>query len=196
MCQTKRNSLRDRVTQDIQQMNHNYGQLRAASQKYVVERAGEHGTHYDPYQDEDTAHQALLNDAASSSTTSSSSAPSSAGLLYQNSEYIGDLDGHLAMLESQASERTKFMHQIEKDVIQVHKLFQDVHFMVNEQQKMVDDIEDQINTTTENTKAGMEQLIQAQQYQAAKRKKMCFLVIMAVIALLLFILFIWVAFGH
>jgi len=120
---------------------------------------------------------------------------------YQSSEWVGTTQTqHQALLESDpllenTRARAEFMKQIERDVIQVHGLFADVHEMVNEQQTMVDAIDMNISETEENARAGMEQLLQAQAYQAAKRRKMCCLVLMTAVAFLIFCLFLWVAFG-
>lgn len=179
--QVKRTSLRDRVSQDIVQLTNSYRTLRQASQAHT--NSNGNGGYED---DEEAAHHALLSDSVPLSPS---------GGLYQNSEYIGELDGHLAMLADQAAERQRFMKTIESDVVQVHDLFRDVNAMVNAQQQMVDDIDAKITDTQENARQGMEQLLQAQQYQAAKRKKMCCLVLVLIIAIFLFFLFIWVAFG-
>lgn len=183
----QRASLCERVKQDVQQMKESYRQLRAASQAHVA-AANRAASSYDPDADDD---------ASTSLLGSSTHTPleSTDGLLYQNREYIGELDGHLAMLEEQSRERAQFMRNIERDVSQVHQLFADMHQLVNEQQTEIDAIEDRITGTQENARAGMEQLLKAQKYQAAKRKKMCCLILMAIIATLLFFLFLWVAFS-
>lgn len=167
-------------------MARSYKQIRQASLIYLPSSAA--NSTYDPDEDEDkSAHASLLNGRGADV----------GGVGYQQqSEWIGELDGHLAMLAEQAAERAAFMRTIESDVIQVRDLFEDVNQMVYAQQPMIDDIEGIITETQENARQGMDQLIEAQQYQAAKRKKMCFLVLMAVIAILLFFLFVWVAFSN
>lgn len=166
-------------------MTLSYKQIRQASLMYLPSNAA--NSTYDPEEDEEKAAQtSLLN-----------SSGNLGGVGYQqHSEWIGELDGHLAMLARQSAERAAFMRTIESDVVQVRDLFQDVHDMVHIQQPMIDLIEGNITDTQENARQGMDQLIEAQQYQAAKRKKMCFLVLVAVIAMLLFFLFVWVAFGN
>jgi hypothetical protein len=158
-------TLRERVTADIDQMRTSYAQLQHAAQQHShagQERIVGQGA-FDPYADEDSSHDSLLSGGGGSGV----------GLQYQSSEYIGDLDGHLSMLESSARDRAEFMHQIESDVVQVAQLFSDVDYMVNAQQTMIDHIDANIEDTNENARSGMEQIEKAQQYQMAKRKKVC-----------------------
>lgn len=196
----KRKQLREHMAEDIEQMTRNYTQIRAAALQHVHGSAGAAalaaaggatpggGARSDDERDDD-AHQSLLSGGGGGGN-------GGALLSYQSVEYLGpDLEGHLSMLESSARQRAEFMKQIESDVVQVHALFQDVNYMVNAQQLLVDAIDANIEETHENAKAGMEQLLQAQQYQRAKRKKMCCLALIAVVALFVFFLFLWVLVG-
>ena len=72
----------------------------------------------------------------------------------------------------------------------------DVHYLVNAQQSMVDTIGDNIEQTTHNAERAMSELLQAQSYQQKKRKNMCCLALFGLVALALFFLFLWVAFGN
>lgn len=129
----------------------------------------------------------LLGDAVDSSSSAS-------GGLYQNSEYIGELDGHLAMLAEQAADRGRFMKSLENDVIQVQSMFHEFSYLARAQEPMVDDIERMINDTGSNVLRGESELIQARKHQVARRKKLCCLCLMMIASVMIFILFLWVAF--
>lgn len=197
----KRRELRAQVQADIDNLTKTFAQIRAAGMAQIqgagaaaAARKGNGAyTRGSADDDDDGSHQALLG-----SDDSSSHLPDDgdSSMTYQSMEYIGDIDGHLRMLESSARERAEMLQGIEKDVVQVAGLMSDVHYLVNAQQSMVDTIGDNIERTSDNSERALKELLQAQAYQQKKRKNMCCLALFGVIALALFFLFLWVAFGN
>lgn len=200
----KRRELRKQVTADIENMTKTFAQIRTAAMAQIEggtsapgARKGGNGSYTRGSTDDDEgdgSHQSLL--GGSGDDTSHLPDDTDSSMTYQSMEYIGDIDGHLRMLESSARERQELLHGIEKDVVQVASLMSDVHYLVNAQQSMVDTIGDNIEQTTHNAERAMEELLQAQHYQQKKRKNMCCLALFGLIALALFFLFLWVAFGN
>uniref|UniRef100_A0A336MRT9 CSON005416 protein n=1 Tax=Culicoides sonorensis TaxID=179676 RepID=A0A336MRT9_CULSO len=121
-------------------------------------------------------------------------------LLVNPTQYDDDLDeqtresraSRIASLQAQEQrdlefeqeillEREKQMKKIEADVIDVHKIFSDLNTIVQVQGESIDTIENTIESTAGNVEAGREELIKAAEYQAKYRKKVCILLLIAVI---------------
>lgn len=164
----KRAALKERVNYDSRVLSENFTKITSAlgyaskEDKTSSGRiTGQGSSSYSSYDEEKGG---LLD-------SSHDQEPDSIGLQYQHSEYIGDLDGHLLLLEEQAKERAQFMKQIEKDVYQVHDIFREMNQMVYQQGQFINGIEENIEKTTSNARTGADQLQQAAGYLKQKKKK-------------------------
>jgi t-SNARE complex subunit (syntaxin) len=80
-----------------------------------------------------------------------------------------------------AEDREAAIFQIQKDTEQVAEVFQDLKEMVEDQAVGLDIVETNVEKTAMNVKAGLQELDKAEQYQKAKRKKMCMLLLCLII---------------
>lgn len=90
-------------------------------------------------------------------------------------------------------QRTDGIKKIERDVLELHEMFQDLKLLVDEQQESIDTIEKNVVDARMQTEKGHEELIQAEEYQKKARKKQCcilFLVLIVLVAVVLGVVFI------
>jgi hypothetical protein len=96
---------------------------------------------------------------------------------YQVTEY-----NELDLEEKLQRDRHDEVVRIEQDTREVHAAYQEVQGLVAAQQQGLNRAEGHIDGATEKVGDGVDELVEARKYQAAYRKKMCFLfIILAVI---------------
>jgi len=76
-----------------------------------------------------------------------------------------------------AEEREAAIFQIQKDTEQVAEVFQDLQDLVEDQGAALEVLEDNVEQTAMNVEMGRKELDKAAEYQKAKRKKMCMLLL-------------------
>ena len=76
-------------------------------------------------------------------------------------------------LDGEVARRHEGVEQIERDVVQVNEMFNDLSLLVSSQQQYVDTIESNISRTKDSTRDAHEELQRASQYQKRSRSKMC-----------------------
>ncbi|KDR23848.1 syntaxin-12 [Zootermopsis nevadensis] len=78
-------------------------------------------------------------------------------------------------------EREHRIHQIEADILDVNQIMRELGAMVYEQGDTINSIENNIENVHGNVELGQQELQKASEYQMAHRKKMCFLVAVALV---------------
>jgi len=81
-----------------------------------------------------------------------------------------------------AEEREAAIFQIQKDTELVAEVFQDLQDMVEDQAAAIDDLEANVEQTAMNVQMGRKEVDKAAEYQKAKRKKMCYLLLCLLVA--------------
>jgi len=84
-------------------------------------------------------------------------------------------------------EREEEIIQTSKDINTVNVIFKDLNALVTLQQGAVDDIENQVNQSVENTSNGLDQLTKAKQNQ--KTRNTCYMYAFGFSIFLIFIIF-------
>lgn len=84
-------------------------------------------------------------------------------------------------------DREQDIIQTSKDINTVNVIFKDLNALVVEQQGAVDDIENQVNQSVENTSNGLNELTKAKQNQKARNT--CYMYTFGFSLFLIFILF-------
>lgn len=74
-------------------------------------------------------------------------------------------------------EQNKEIQSVETDVLDLQDMYVDLATVVNEQQKDLDLIEEQVHKAGANVNKGVEEIKKASEYQKKSRKKMCCLII-------------------
>lgn len=83
-------------------------------------------------------------------------------------------------------EREDSIRKLESDIQDVNQIFKDLAVLVHEQGEMIDSIEANVEAAQVHVEQGTSQLSEARKYQAKSRRKMvCVIVILAVLALIL-----------
>jgi len=80
-----------------------------------------------------------------------------------------------------AEEREAAIYQIQKDTEEIAEVFQDLQDMVEDQGVAIDDLEANVEQTAMNVQMGRQELDKAAEYQKAKRKKMCMLLLCLIV---------------
>ncbi|CAL4082946.1 unnamed protein product, partial [Meganyctiphanes norvegica] len=94
----------------------------------------------------------------------------------------------------QLQERETQIRQLESDIMDVNQIFKDLATMVHEQGDMIDSIEANVESAQVHVSQGATQLQQARTYQnKARRKKMCIILILVIVAAVVLGLIIWSA---
>lgn len=78
-------------------------------------------------------------------------------------------------------EREQRISQIEGDILDVNEIMRELGAMVHEQGDTINSIENNIENVHGNVELGQQELQKASEYQIKHRKKMCFLIAVAVI---------------
>jgi len=107
-----------------------------------------------------------------------------------NQQVQQDGDIQIEILQMDVDEidaRKNDIQQIERDVREVGEMFKDLAVLVNEQQDSIDVIENNINKAKENVQVAHTDLVQAEEYQKAARKKQCLILLALLIALVVII---------
>ena len=86
-------------------------------------------------------------------------------------------------------EREQDIIQTSKDINTVNAIFKNLNELVVQQQGAVDDIENQVNMSVENTSNGLDQLTKAKQNQ--KMRNSCYIYFFGFSLFLIFILFLF-----
>jgi len=86
------------------------------------------------------------------------------------------------------------IRQIEKNIIEVNEIFQDLSKLVVEQGSMIDNIESNIESSVVSTSTGVEEIRKASDHQKKARTKLCcltviLLIIASVLVLVIFLFF-------
>merc|ERR1712183_1093119 len=90
-------------------------------------------------------------------------------------------------------ERQRQINQLESDILDVNTIFKDLATLVHDQGEVIDSIEANVESTHVRVQEGTEQLRQAETYKMKKRKR-CFYIIAALLALLFVtVFFIWLS---
>jgi len=116
--------------------------------------------------------------AEASSGGKFSSVPSDGVLQSEQSIEFQQYNGNLAAAE----EREAAIIQIQKDTEEIAEVFEDLRDMVEDQQVDVDILDANAEQTAANVKVGAQELDKAAEYQKAKRKKMCMILLCLVVA--------------
>lgn len=82
------------------------------------------------------------------------------------------------------------IRQIQKDMADLQELFQDMSYIVEYQQPLIDRIEDNITNTSLHTEAGLQDVVRTETKQNKKRSRTCCLLLLVIILLLLIIILI------
>lgn len=93
----------------------------------------------------------------------------------------------------QLQEREKAIRQLESDILDVNTIFKDLASLVHDQGEVVDSIEQNIESTHVRVQEGTDHLRQAETYKAMKRKKICYLVAVALVLLVIVVFVIWLS---
>lgn len=94
----------------------------------------------------------------------------------------------------QLQEREGQIKQLESDIMDVNQIFKDLATMVHEQGDMIDSIEANVESAQVHVSQGATQLNTARTYQnKARRKKICIILILVIIAAVVLGLIIWSA---
>jgi len=107
-----------------------------------------------------------------------SSMPSDGVLQTEQSIEFQQYNGNIVAAE----EREAAIIQIQKDTEEIAEVFEDLRDMVGDQQADVDILEANAEQTAANVKAGAQELDKAAEYQKAKRKKMCMILLCLLVA--------------
>eukprot|EP01113_Clastostelium_recurvatum_P043129 TRINITY_DN7084_c0_g1_i4.p1 TRINITY_DN7084_c0_g1~~TRINITY_DN7084_c0_g1_i4.p1 ORF type:complete len:335 (+),score=97.56 TRINITY_DN7084_c0_g1_i4:113-1117(+) len=78
-------------------------------------------------------------------------------------------------------EREDDLKKIEAAIVDVNMIMTDLSALVADQQIMIDNIEDQIESTVDHTTSGVQELRKASEHQKSARSKMCWLLLIVVI---------------
>lgn len=78
-------------------------------------------------------------------------------------------------------EREEAVRKLEADIVDVNHIFTDLATLVHEQGEVIDSIEANVESTQIQVSEGTQQLAKARRYQAAARRKACFLVVVFVL---------------
>ena len=70
-------------------------------------------------------------------------------------------------------EKSQSTKEIEKNVTEIHELYNDVAILVQDQQTGLDNVEEIVENSDSNIKKGTIELDKAKNYQNKARKKMC-----------------------
>jgi hypothetical protein len=76
---------------------------------------------------------------------------------------------------------------LEKDLVDLSNVFQDMSILIQNQQPILDDIESNVNSTSYKVEAGVKELTVAKKYQNSCRKKMCYLVFFLTIVIFILV---------
>ncbi|XP_017783949.1 PREDICTED: syntaxin-12 [Nicrophorus vespilloides] len=87
----------------------------------------------------------------------------------------------LAFEQDMLQDKEIRIRQIEADVIDVNQIMRELSAMVNEQGEVMDRIENGIDYATGNVEEGTSEIIKAASYQRKFRRRLCYLVIIALI---------------
>eukprot|EP00735_Rhodelphis_limneticus_P011518 TRINITY_DN4628_c0_g1::TRINITY_DN4628_c0_g1_i1::g.19574::m.19574 TRINITY_DN4628_c0_g1::TRINITY_DN4628_c0_g1_i1::g.19574 ORF type:complete len:255 (-),score=58.55,sp/Q86Y82/STX12_HUMAN/26.53/5e-22,Syntaxin_2/PF14523.1/8.4e-16,Syntaxin_2/PF14523.1/2e+02,SNARE/PF05739.14/1.4e+03,SNARE/PF05739.14/9.4e-14,TBPIP/PF07106.8/0.62,TBPIP/PF07106.8/0.0027,Talin_middle/PF09141.5/3.7,Talin_middle/PF09141.5/1.7,Syntaxin/PF00804.20/0.012,Syntaxin/PF00804.20/2.5e+02,ADIP/PF11559.3/7.7e+02,ADIP/PF11559.3/0.026,DU len=82
-------------------------------------------------------------------------------------------------------ERNAGIKQIESDLVDLHQTFQDLATMVNEQQKDLDLIEENVSKTDAQVESGVTDLDKGAKYQVQARKKMCCIAVILIVIIII-----------
>lgn len=88
--------------------------------------------------------------------------------------------------ETELHERNQNIVQLEKDMVEVHKMFKDVAQMVGEQGLVLQDVEDHVDGADAETRKAIADLKKADYYQSRSRRTM-YCVLLAVLVLIVVI---------
>lgn len=90
-------------------------------------------------------------------------------------------------------EREKELNDLESQIHEVNMLFKEMHGLVQDQGKMVDNIEKHVEQAVNEVQSGNEQLLEAKKSQCAARKKkiICFSILITVIVIVVVIIVIF-----
>lgn len=80
-------------------------------------------------------------------------------------------------------EREQQIQQLERDIVDVNKIFKDVAMMVHDQGEVIDSIETNVEQAAIQVEHGGEELRQARVYQSKARRKTCWLVLILLVVL-------------
>jgi len=91
--------------------------------------------------------------------------------------------------EEELKARKEEIIQIERDVVEVAEMFKDLQVLVGEQQEHIDNIETNVISAENHTKAGYSELQQAETYQKKARQKQCCILflILAVVGIIVLV---------
>ena len=84
-------------------------------------------------------------------------------------------------------EREKELHDLEGQIVEVNKLFKDIHALVGEQGEMIDSIEANVETAVGDVESGKKQLGEAEKSQSSARRKKIMCGVIGVVILLIVI---------
>lgn len=91
-------------------------------------------------------------------------------------------------------EKEIYMNKIEADVLDVNQILQDLSEMVNQQGRVVDTVESQIENAGANVELGTDELAKAAEHKRRYRRKMFILMIIGAIFAIIFIVWVVKAF--
>ena len=80
-------------------------------------------------------------------------------------------------------ERHKDITRLEQSITELHQLFVDLSILVEAQGELLDSIEYSVGQSLNYTKTGVEELEKANYYAKKSRKKMCILIVIAIVVL-------------
>jgi len=116
---------------------------------------------------------------------------SSSSSARNNNNNNEDEQQHLIQFEEFNQEeldaRRAELRVIERDVNEITVMFRDLQSMVQQQQEGIDSIDQSIEQAADKTKAGHEELIQAESYQKKARRKKCCMLFLLLAALALIV---------
>jgi len=84
--------------------------------------------------------------------------------------------------QKESEEREAAIYQIQRDTELVAEVFQDLQDMVEDQGAAIDDLEANVEQTAMNVQMGRKEVDKAAEYQKAKRKKMCMVLLCLLVA--------------
>ncbi|KAK7874231.1 hypothetical protein R5R35_006271 [Gryllus longicercus] len=91
------------------------------------------------------------------------------------------LQNELQFEQEMLLEREQRIKQIEDDILDVNEIMRELGSMVHEQGETINSIENNLENVHANVEQGQEELEKAAQYQMKFRRKLCFLVALAIV---------------
>jgi len=104
-------------------------------------------------------------------------------MLLDKQQDLAQLDDDLDFQDSMIRDRDAQIRVIQGQMVQVNDIFRDLARLVEDQGEMIDNIQTNIVSASQNVEAGLKEVKEADKSQQSSRKKLCFLAIFVTVLL-------------